>query len=164
MRQGLPASLTESPEKHRGVRFASVRTGFHLLESFLSVRVGSLAWGVVSKRVVLYERKTCFTAKRAFAIPNTVVSRNRRRIWLLLEVVFRALATPSAFFDLRTSTCRRGVHAGEHFRRRSVERTAQIMRKTGPADRLSSLETRMQIDRKRNSEVAHYRVNVEGGN
>jgi len=62
----------------------------------------------------------------------------------LQEVVFQALTTPSAAFDSRTSTCRRSVHADEHFRWRSVERTGQIIRKSGPAERPSSLETRLQ--------------------
>ena len=66
------------------------------------------------------------------------------RIWLFQEVAFHTLTTPSAVFDSRTSTCRRSVHVDEHFRWRSVERTGQIIRKSGPAERASSLETRMQ--------------------
>ena len=67
-----------------------------------------------------------------------------QRISLLQEVVFQAFTTPSAAFDSRTSTCRRSVHVDEHLRWRSVGRTGQIIRKSGPAELPSSLETRMQ--------------------
>src|ERR1700757_204361 len=104
--------------------------------------------------------QACFTAIRASAIPNTAVSRNRPRIWVLQEVVFRSRTTPSAFFDWRTSTSRRSVawvNTSVGFL------LSEPLRSRGKVESLNAFQVwRFACNgQKAKFELAHCRVNVE---
>ena len=88
---------------------------------------------------------------------------NSSAIWLWQGVVFQALTTPSAFFDLRTPTCRQSVSlvntsvgalwndCSDHEGKVDWRNTCQVWR---PA--CNGLEAEF--------ELAHCRVNLGGGN